>query len=267
MPDHISILNMTTPKQAQTLGPGLTAKASVSNRPSLTKTQSHSLFETIVFVDVGPERIRYAIHKGLLCSRSDYFKAALTGNFSEAAEQVVTLDDEDPEIFRKFNAWLYTDVLVEDPGPEVIQWSLLFNLYVFAEKRIIPLLQNAAIDEIIRAHAEACIPTEEIRHAWARTAETSPLRKLLVDLRLNEDDKNFADQFRSNIDQYDIQFVAAVAIRANELLTLESNCTDDNPDSRTQICKWMYVIQNPSGLRCERYHTHGPLEILCEKLI
>ena len=265
MPDHISILNMATPEQEQSLRPGLTAKASVSNRPSVTKLQRHSLFETIVMVDVGPERIRYSIHKGLLCSRSDYFKAALTGNFSEAADQVVTLDDEDPEIFRTFNAWLYTDVLVEDTDPEMQQWSLLFKIYVFAEKRIVPLLQNAAIDEIIRAHAKHSIPTEEIRHAWARTAEASPLRKLLVDLRLNENDEVFVEQFRSNIDQYDIQFVAAVAIRANELITLEIDSTDNKPDSKRQISKRLYAIQNPWELRCQRYHTHGPLDIPCGK--
>ena len=172
MPDHISILNMATPEQEQSLRPGLTAKASVSNRPSFTKLQRHSLFETIVMVDIRPERIRYAIHKGLLCSRLDYFKAALTENFSEAADQEVTLDDEDPEVFRTFNAWLYTDVLVEDTDPEMQQWSLLFRIYVFAEKRIIPLLRNAAIDEIIRAHAKRSIPTEEIRHAWARISTT-----------------------------------------------------------------------------------------------
>ena len=257
---------MAAQEQEPTLQQQELAKASVYNRTSAAKKQPHSFFETAVFVDVGPKQIRYAIHKGLLCSRSDYFKAALTGNFSEAADQVVTSDDEDPDTLRTFNAWLYTDVLVEDAGPDMIQWSFLFKIYVFAEKRIRPLLQNAAIDEIIRAHEKDFIPPEEIRHAWARTAETSPLRKLLVDSRLNENDKGFAVQFESNIDQYDIQFVAAVAIRANELITLEIHRTDNKPDSKTRISKWLYVIQNPWELRCQRYHTHGPLDVLCGEL-
>ena len=258
---------MTTPEQGQTPGQGGIAKASVSDRTSAPKTKPHSLFETIVFVDVGPEQIRYAIHKGLLCSRSGYFKAALTGNFSEATDQVVTLDDEDPDTFRTFNAWLYTDVLVEDVDPEAIPWTLLFNIYVFAEKRIIPLLQNAVIDEIIRVNQKAPIPTTEIRRVWAKTAETSPLRKLLVDTKLNEDESYFMYQFQSHIDQYDIAFVAAVAIRATELMTLEFNRPGTKPDTREDISRWLQVISDPWRVRCQHYHTHEPLDVHCEELV
>lgn len=54
------------------------------------------------------------MHKNLLCAVSDYFIAALEGNFKEAAEQKVELLDEDPEVIERFQLWLYTrDVLEE----------------------------------------------------------------------------------------------------------------------------------------------------------
>ena len=79
---------------------------------------SHLLFETIVHVDVGFESVRYIIHNSFWCSRSDYFEAAFNVYFREGEDQVVTLDDEDAETFRGFNAWLYTDVVVEDIGSQ-----------------------------------------------------------------------------------------------------------------------------------------------------
>lgn len=56
----------------------------------------------------------FGMHKGLLCRESLYFKAALEGHFKEATEGFV-LDDEDPEVFQRFNTWLYTGkVLASD---------------------------------------------------------------------------------------------------------------------------------------------------------
>lgn len=43
----------------------------------------------------------------LLREYSSYFKAALDGGFREAKERTITLDDEDPDVFRTFAAWLF----------------------------------------------------------------------------------------------------------------------------------------------------------------
>lgn len=243
---------------------GQTAKDAVPNESLTSNKRLHSHFEYMVFVDVGAEQKRYAMHKGLLCSRSGYFKAALTGKFREAEDQVVTLDDEEPETFRMFNAWLYTDVLVEDSDPLAISWSSMFNIYIFAEKRIIPLLQNAAIDAIIRASKKENFPSEEIRHAWAMTGEKSSLRKLLVDLRLYEGEDYFNDQFRTHIDDYDIAFVAAVAMRAAELITLSLDREDSKPEAKEAITQWLRMIHDPWDLRCQRYHIHEALAVPCD---
>ena len=66
-----------------------------------------SLLDNIVFVHVGPEKKVFGVHKGLICHYS-YFNAAFGGNFKEAEDGVVILDDEEPETFSHFYSWLYT---------------------------------------------------------------------------------------------------------------------------------------------------------------
>lgn len=242
---------------------GETVTASLPGKTSAAKKPRHSLFETIVFVDVGPEPKRFAIHKGLLCSRSGYFKAALTGNFREAEDQLVTLDDEDPRMFRRFNAWLYTDVLIEDGDTGAASWSSLIDMYVFAEKRIIPHLQNAVIDSIIRLK-DYTLPASVIRYGWTRTAGASPLRKLFVDTMLTETEDSLKDEFQNNIEQYDITFVAAVALRAAELITLE---LDAKPDPEGEVVEeWLNIACDPWREGCRRYHIHEPSEPRCNKM-
>ena len=104
---------------------------------------------------VGTEERAFFIHKDLLCYYSSYFRGALNGNFLEATTRKITLDDEKPNVFAKFAAWLYTgfhdvvdmqqplDYINNDEYPA--KMSLPMWLWVFADKRGIPLLQNYCI--------------------------------------------------------------------------------------------------------------------------
>lgn len=48
------------------------------------------------------------MHKELLCDRSEFFRAACSGQFTEA-EGVVNLPEQDPATFKHFVYWLYTE--------------------------------------------------------------------------------------------------------------------------------------------------------------
>ena len=58
---------------------------------------------------VGSEgkKLTFLIHKSLLVYHSAYFAKALTWDWEEATEGVVTLEDIDPQVFRVFAAWLF----------------------------------------------------------------------------------------------------------------------------------------------------------------
>jgi hypothetical protein len=64
----------------------------------------------LVTLRVGPEKETFVLHKELLCARSEYFRAAHSGNFKEAGENEIALPEGvDMRAFRTFVTWLYVD--------------------------------------------------------------------------------------------------------------------------------------------------------------
>jgi hypothetical protein len=82
----------------------------------------------------------------LLCNSSTYFKAALNNGFSETATQKITLDDDDPEVFRTYAAWLFEHEITNESLSEVENLERhLFHVYIFADKRGISCLANDVV--------------------------------------------------------------------------------------------------------------------------
>lgn len=111
----------------------------------------------------------------------------MNGDFSEAINQEVVLDDEDPEVFARFNGWLYTSILlVGDETEKSITFKSLVDLYIFAEKRGVIRLQNAVVDAIIKknqaSRGQCAMPDHSLQRAWTNTPDSSPLHCLLIDL-------------------------------------------------------------------------------------
>ena len=94
-----------------------------------------------------------------------------------------TSRDEDPKTFQDFHEWLYTKVfLPAEKAALERRWEALLKLYVFAEKRIVPRLQNDIIDEMIKMKMQCnfnAVPG--LSQAWKNTANSSPLHLFLVD--------------------------------------------------------------------------------------
>ena len=142
------------------------------------------MFDTIVEITVGPDEVLFKLHKGLLCNASTYFKAALEGGFKEASEKKISLPEDDPDMFKRFQLWLYTGSVVESPteASTTVDWQCLFNLYIFGDARGVAHLQNATMDALIdKSHAENLIPTMQYKYVYENTADNSLLRRLLVD--------------------------------------------------------------------------------------
>lgn len=134
---------------------------------------------------VGPAEKSYSLHKGLLCKYSDYFRAALTGSFAEAATQTVRLDEEDPAIFDLFVTWLYTQrIIPEDMTSKDVDWKILAEQYVFADRRSSPSFKNAIIDALATKalDKEQFLPQYgTIKWIWDNTADKASLRRFMVD--------------------------------------------------------------------------------------
>ncbi|MCJ1243485.1 hypothetical protein MMC30_000682 [Trapelia coarctata] len=133
---------------------------------------------------VGDERRSFIVHKQLLCSVSDYFIAALEGNFKEATEQNIEFPDEDPEIIERFLLWVYNGNILEKSETVVgIPYEVLASLYVFAESRCVYQLQNDVIDVLIRKsftkEEDKILSPDD----WfTKVSPSSPLRRLVADV-------------------------------------------------------------------------------------
>ncbi|THY06360.1 hypothetical protein D6D03_02353 [Aureobasidium pullulans] len=92
--------------------------SSSSKSKSLSSTKF--LYSPMITVRVGPDKQEFCIHKGVLCSNSNYFAKALSGHIQEAKTNTVELDDVHVLLFKVFVAWLYTGKLTyESSDPSV----------------------------------------------------------------------------------------------------------------------------------------------------
>ncbi|KAF1835360.1 hypothetical protein BDW02DRAFT_568098 [Decorospora gaudefroyi] len=145
-----------------------------------------------VRVGHGENLATFTVHQAILRLRSEFFKCA-TGSVwqQDHDEHMVTLPDDDPEIFRLYINLVYAGRLVTRGSDE---WKKLCRLYVLAEKLQDLTARNAIIDgmhaffsELVSKSAllfdiEGPIPSESSKELYEGTPERSQARKLLVDL-------------------------------------------------------------------------------------
>ncbi|TIA19401.1 hypothetical protein D6C80_02958 [Aureobasidium pullulans] len=123
----------------------------------------------------------FYLHKKLLCDSSSYFKAALNNGFAETTSQKITLDDEDPAIFRTFASWLYHPSIVLPSEHRNVQEKHLLQLYLFADKRGIANLANDTITMLAFFWAVHCVIGSKINWVFSEILASSKLYDLILD--------------------------------------------------------------------------------------
>ena len=143
---------------------------------------TRTLSDDTVNIVVGNSKKVFKAHKGLLCKKVPFFLAALEGSFVEGQELKVNLPEMTPSVFQRFLLWCYQDRILdaEEDISSVTAYELV-DLYIFGDFCGIPQLQNQAIDSIID---QQCATNTLLapREVFEKTTETSPLRRLFVDL-------------------------------------------------------------------------------------
>ncbi|KAF2435920.1 hypothetical protein EJ08DRAFT_570120, partial [Tothia fuscella] len=136
-------------------------------------------------VEVGPQKIRHQIYKGLLCHYSEYFRGALKGGFKQSESGLVALVHAEEKIFQAFHQWLMMGSLTDqDDQLSVRRHSkFLIDVYVFGDAHGIPLLKNAVLDVILRDFNVAhTVPTTWIGYIYGNTTKNDELQKLILDM-------------------------------------------------------------------------------------
>jgi len=180
---------------------------SLLNIHLLTVDSAAALQGTVV-IEVGPERKKYHVHRALLTHQSDYFRRALNGEWKEAKEGLVTLDDVEPSICMPDNSafqpllisptveifvdWLYSQKL-----PGILQdWETLeldgdsqrysadlrwIKGLAFADRFLARTFQQA----VHNGYVDKVIGTppwyEVVTYAFASLPSVHPMLSLLVD--------------------------------------------------------------------------------------
>lgn len=131
------------------------------------------------------------MHERLFTKQSHYFAKIIKGKFLESEERVVKLEEVALKDFRLYVVLLYTSELATK-GPD--EWLALCRLYVLAEYLVDRWAKNRVVDGM-HAYLTEVLPTEPkhesprklfsteaVQVVYDGTPESSPLRRLMVDL-------------------------------------------------------------------------------------
>ena len=163
----------------------------------------------------------FKIHKDLLCNVSSFFRAALKGGLKKACDQSIDLLEDDPDIFERFQLWLYFRELRDaSETTKDVKWTVPVQVFLFGEARGIPELQNVAIDLFLDKYVISNeISTAPINMIYGSTRDDSPLRRLMVDTMAHRADLSqggwFAEDKRA---RFPSSFMFDIAIELHKVL-------------------------------------------------
>ncbi|KAF2443932.1 hypothetical protein P171DRAFT_485401 [Karstenula rhodostoma CBS 690.94] len=147
-------------------------------------------FVTVV-VGTGDERKSFALHKSVVCKRSEFFHASLCGDWKESHADKIELPEDDPDIFQLYNQSLYVGNVHQAEPDESSQskYHYLGQLYVFADKMINVQAKNHVTEAIFHRLKASVIPinhdvcdelADMITMIWNVTSQDAPVRQLLI---------------------------------------------------------------------------------------
>lgn len=145
----------------------------------------------VVLVLVGKEEQKSYIHENLLTSNSDFFKKALTKDWKEGQERIVTMPEIEVDIFKIWMQWLYTgkmfltkedDIYTTPEGIlswEWARWEGCYNLADFLQDHD---FKDACIDVAVEAMSSTGRWTLLLPRAlYAHSPRGSAHRQLAID--------------------------------------------------------------------------------------
>lgn len=152
----------------------------------------------------------------MICAKSEFFRAACSTCWLEGREKVVRLPEVDPDIFKTYLDWTYTDVLVVETAPKspAVKTKTsrgIVDMYLLGDVLNDVKLRNRAM-QLLSSHViNQRVPnTMTIRRIWDNTPTTSLLRNWVVDVLILKLSREY---FVQNAATYPPELVLQVATR------------------------------------------------------
>lgn len=202
----------------------------------------------------------FTVHTDPLKDSSDFFRAALDGDWLERSEGKIDLPDDDPSIFQIFIHWMYAKEIDLEQGPkEPRPWrdiptsdltasDVLIDCFILDDKRGAVRFRNDVIDALIAAKSEShSLPDLiAISYAFENTPLISPLRTLLEDI-WTWDAENYEI---SRLDPHSLPSAFLYQCWKKLHCALEDYGGDENN-------QWLPLLKAPfRSRRCASYHEH-----------
>ena len=164
---------------------------------------------------MGPDQVKFTVHKFAIFSKSNFFQVACDGECTEAKEKIVELSDTDPRLFEAYAHWIYfseVDMLTVSKTWATDGYKAVMRLWIFADMMMDCKLCNRIIDLIF----EKFDPNQEtpelavLRYVWKHTMENSPLRKFCIEasaaamdgVYLGRNREDFTKDFLADLGMY-----------------------------------------------------------------
>ncbi|KIW61650.1 hypothetical protein PV05_01749 [Exophiala xenobiotica] len=148
-------------------------------RASANNTTSFSYAAAdIITVNVGPNKVAYGLHRGILVSGCPFFEKCLRSGMREAQEKTVNLPEEQTEAFDILVRWMYSGRIALGGAK---QQERFIDAYLLADKFCMHALQNAIMDALRKACKPFDIWPETLHCVWKNSTGNCKLRKFCFD--------------------------------------------------------------------------------------
>lgn len=141
-------------------------------------------------VEVGPERVSFDVHKGIVCERAPFFHIARSPHWIRAG-QPVKLHDDQPEVFQAYLTLVYTGKVENNPESAGYPYLGLMKLFILADTLQDLAAANQAMDEILAIPSKMnCYPNKSaIRLAYRETVAGGPIQRVIAHLYVHGPNK------------------------------------------------------------------------------
>ncbi|KAJ4361300.1 hypothetical protein N0V95_002002 [Ascochyta clinopodiicola] len=223
----------------------------------------------VVAIEVGPERVKYYVHKALLEEHSEYFKKALSGPWKEAEEKNVCLDDVECNTFEVFVDWLYarklpaehTDWVEEEYDSERShQWHTavqiaMMKAYAFADRMLSTDLRRAVYHKLVDNFVDDLdVPYYgTIIFAFQNLPPTSPVLEVLVDAHCRNFDETLDTKENGELElrtQLPNAFLVGVMLRY-------AKSKSEKEETTLERCDYHEHILETEKQECQKNHDNA----------
>lgn len=195
------------------------------------------LTSRIITVTVAKSRIFY-LHNDNLVTESERFANSLAGNFREVVDAVITLDEEDPELFGFFVEYIYRDrsTLSRKVG-HYSEYVTLAHLYSMGERLMAPRFQAYCL----------------WRFTELLTSQTSISKECVCEL-LQIACKDVTERVKEDPLRSHILWYGAIRITHLQNSAMFRQLLRDIPNLGGQLCLWMNQSQPPKPAMLNELH-------------